>query len=183
MNQKSDSCLLQVAPQNASNCKLGKSFSRAVTKWTLSCPLRPCTHRPPPRLLLPSLSLIRGKHLTFCIFHCTPGKWYKCSGTFLLPCHQVCLLGLAAIRIRGTQLKSFHCGSPPPACAWGLEVQDVLCVGFSLWSPLLSALHQLHHQQCLQLMASLYQQSPWCPWMKLTRGTEKTMQGLFYEHR
>ena len=92
------------------------------------------------------------------IFHGIPRKWHKCSGTLLLTCHQVCLLGSQPSGLEGLSLKiSIVDLQPKHDELWGFKVQDVLWVSFNLWSfpcPLL--FHQLHYQQCFQLIASLY---------------------------
>lgn len=91
------------------------------------------------------------------VFHGTPRKWHKCSGTLLLTCHQVCLLGLQPSGLEGLSLKVSIVDFQPEHELWGFEVQDVLWVSFNLWiSPCRLLFHQLHYQQCFQLIASLY---------------------------
>lgn len=91
------------------------------------------------------------------VFHGTPRKWHKCSGTLLLTCHQVCLLGLQPSGVEGLSLKVFIVDLQPSHELWGFEVQDVLWVSFNLWiSPCRLLFHQLHYQQCFQSIASLY---------------------------
>lgn len=65
-------------------------------------------------------------------------------------------IGLAAVRRRGAQLKSFHCGSPTLAWAVGLRGSGCLVGELQpLNSPCHLLFHQLHYQQCFQSIASL----------------------------
>lgn len=83
--------------------------------------------------------------------------WHKCSGTLLLTCHQVCLLGLQPSGLEGLSLKVSTVDLQPEHELWGFEVRDVLWVSFNLWiSPCRLLFHQLHYEQCFQLIASLY---------------------------
>lgn len=91
-------------------------------------------------------------------------------------------IGLAAVRSRGAQLKSFHCGSPTLAWAVGLRgsgclVGELQPLNFPLSSALPSAaLSTVFSINSFSLPEVYLPESRWCPWMKLTSGTEKTMQ-------
>lgn len=114
MNQKWDPTWLQAALQNALKCL--NVCSRKSVLMNFFLPLLLWIYYTPLPL---SLLLIIGKHLPFSICHLASKKQWICLGTFLLACNQGCLLDLAAVRRRGTQLQNFHCWSRQ-ACAMGL---------------------------------------------------------------
>lgn len=131
----------------------------AITKCSLSCLCSPCTHCPPPPFifLFPPTHQRKAPGILYLSFYTQERT--RAPRDFSLT-YNYAHWARQPSGLEGLSVKAFLLISAPSvslrACPMGLRGPGCLVHVLEAWKPLLSVL--LHHQPCLQLIASLYWQ-------------------------